>query len=317
MDVQRLWLFVGAGAGVLAGFRGVRELLRTLARRRRHRHLQEAGRTVVAQVTTVEQMQRSVNGAAGQPVTLTFQDGAGGPRAFRDTTGLSGYLVREGTQAVVRYSPTDPELVRTEEIVGRLGRYPVRPDGRFPAPSLAGPLVTVLVGGVFAGVLGLLAAGRLEQVTDATAGVGGVLFAVVGAFMLVAVVVMVVRRVRARGRPLGEAAGVVTEVWTEEDSTIRYRHRPRILHPFTVHFATDDGREVHMRNRVASSGFRPKQYQRVGVRYDRAHPVRFEVRELRGANILLVVVLAVMGIVFLLLGTVLALVFGGFAGDGT
>jgi len=136
-----------------------------------------------------------------------------------------------------------------------------------------------------------------------------VLFATVGALLLVAAVVMAVRRARQRLR--GETAGVVTEAWTEADSTVSYRHGPRILHPFTVHFATEDGREVHMRNRVASSGFRPQPYQRVRVRYDRAHPVRFEVRELRGANVFRVAVLVGIGLVFLLVGTVVALAFSG------
>jgi hypothetical protein len=310
VDVERLWLFLGAGASLLAAFRGVQAFVRTLARRRRQRHLEEAGLTAVAQVATVEPMQRSVNDAAGHPVTVTFQAGAGGPRTFRDPTGLGGYLVREGAQVVVRYSPTDPELVRTEEIVGGHGRYPVRPDGRVRLPSLAGPVVTVVVGGWFAGVLALVASGRLAA-PDPPARVVGGLFAVVGAVMLVGAAAVAVRGLRARSRPRGEAVGVVTEVWTEEDSRVSYRHGPRILHRFTVHFATEDGREVHMRNRSATGSFRPQQYQQVRVRYDRAHPVRFEVRELGGAHVLMAMILVGMGGIFLTVGTVLWFAFSG------
>lgn len=137
-----LMLSIAAGgAFVIAD--AVRALVRTVRKRRDQRQLNEAGLTTTAQVVAVDPMARELNDAAGHAVQLGFQDGQGNQRRVRDTTGLGGYLVREGAQVVVRYVPANPALVRVEAIVGRYGPYPVDPDGRRRAGSLT-PRLTEL-----------------------------------------------------------------------------------------------------------------------------------------------------------------------------
>jgi uncharacterized protein DUF3592 len=275
----------------------VRSLLRTLKQRRDQRHLDEAGLTAAGQVVTVEAIQRPANGAAGHPVQLAFQDQAGQQRQVRDTSGLGGYVVRAGCRVTVRYSPTDPDVVRVEEIAGPQGSYRPHPDGHSHRPPLFSEVLAVVLVLVFGGGVLVFSTGAVEvsEPPDLAVPVG---FGVIGLGLLVGNVVFAARRARRRRRPREEAVGVVTDVWQEQVSTGN-SGRTTTVHPFTVHFATRDGREVHTRYPMSSSR-RFQIHQRVRVRYEPAYPPRFEVAEMRHAVWLFHLVTATVGVVFLL-----------------
>lgn len=302
-----LMLSIAAGgAFVIAD--AVRALVRTVRKRRDQRQLNEAGLTTTAQVVAVDPMARELNDAAGHAVQLGFQDGQGNQRRVRDTTGLGGYLVREGAQVVVRYVPANPALVRVEAIVGRYGPYPVDPDGRRRAGSLTPRLTELgagagaLVGSLFLGLAGPQVAGGLlpEAVRRSLL---PWLFVLIGVVLVGVSWRQLARQRRGRRRPRDEVVGVVTEVWQKLVSSGR---RTSKVHPFTVHFATGDGREVHTRSSLVA-GFRPQLYQRVRVCHEREHPIRFELREQRdGAWVAMALPLFV-GVAFLTVGLALGL----------
>jgi hypothetical protein len=176
----------------------VRSLLRTLTERRDQRRLDEVGLSAAGQVATVEPMQRRLNGAAGHPVQLAFQDRAGQPRLVRDTTGLGGYVVRAGTPVAVRYSPTD--------------------------------FVLATGGGVF-----VLSTDFVEVPEFPDSAVPAV-FGVIGLGLLIGNVAFAIRRASRRRHPMDEAMGVVTEVWSESSgsgSTNR-RHAYWLFHLITI-----------------------------------------------------------------------------------
>ena len=81
------------------------------------------------------------------------------------------------------------------------------------------------------------------------------------------------------------------------------------VHPFTVYFQAADGREVHLRHSFASSGFAPAPQQRLRLAYDPAHPPHYALTDHPNAGRILVVVPFVVGAVFVLVGSVLAVVF--------
>ena len=292
------WFAVILAAMVIwTGVSAVRQLVQVARARRDHRHLAMAGRRATAVVIAVEPMDRSVNGASGHPVWLRFRDPEGGQHEIRDTTGLGGYLAREGSLVRIRYVPNHPVLHRVEEIVGADGPYPTRPGGPPREPSLAGPLRgaggVALVGSFM--FFALLSEGGRDfgfRVVPVIVGGGGLVLLVFAALSWI-------RLARVRRRLTGETIGTVTEVWPELIGGGGGVNR------FTVHFVADDGREVHARCASASSRFRPRVSQRVGVRYDRAHPARFEVVELAHAGAGMVALPAAVGMIMLLLGVVL------------
>jgi hypothetical protein len=300
----RFFLVAGVVVFAVAAYQSVRTLLRTLGERRTQRHLDDAGVTTTARVVAVEPMQRPLNGAAGHPVRLAFQDLAGQPRGFRDTSGLGGYVAREGSEVTIRYSPTGPEAVRVEEIIGPHGPYPPSPGRRSGGPSLMPALLAVGVI-VVAGAVAVVFEGGLFDGVAAAQLIPPV-FGLIGLGMLAGSAGFAVKRARERARPTEEAVGVVTDVWSQYSSRGGGSGRGS-TYPFTVHFTTRDGREVHTRHRVSSSR-RLEVHQRVRVVYDRLHPPRFEVAEMRHAVWLLRLVPLFIGTVFMLIGAVWAIV---------
>ncbi|HEY8473159.1 MAG TPA: DUF3592 domain-containing protein [Natronosporangium sp.] len=276
----------------------VRGVLRNLRERRDQRRLDQTGLTTIGQVVRVEPMSREENGAAGHPVQVAFSDQAGQERQFRDASGLGGYVVRAGNQVTVRYSPTDPELVRVTELHGPGGRYQPEPDRRTP-PVVPGVLALAAV--VLAGIA--VAGYQLDLIdlpswqsppADELVPAG---FGLIGLGILTVIGGLAIRRLATR-RPRAPAVGVVTDVWPERVNTGR---GSSVVHPITVHFATADGREVHARYRVAGNR-RFAVHQRVRVRYDPAYPPDFDVLELRYAVWLLWLIPTLIGAVFLAIG---------------
>jgi hypothetical protein len=295
---SRVAVFAGVATFAVAAFGLVRSLLRTLKARRDQRHLDEVGLEATARVVLVEPMQRPVNGAAGHPIQLAFEDRAGLPRQFRDTSGLGGYVVRVGTQVTVRYSATDPEVVRVERILAPNGPYPPERRRRTPSaiPALLA-LVAVVAGGAAIPIYETGAVGgRVDSGLEAD--LVPLMFGLIGLGILSVIGGLAIRRAATR-RPTQEAVGVVTEVWHEVANT--GRSGGTTVHPFTVHFAAADGREVHTRYRISSSR-RLQVYQRVRVRYDPTYPPSFDVAELRHARWLLWLIPSFVGAVFLTIG---------------
>lgn len=223
-------------------------------------------------------MSRTVNDGAGHPVRIAVQDGAL-EHEVRDTSGLGGYVVRPGTELVVRQSSVDPDRVQVEQIIGPYGSYPVDPTRNGKKPSLL-PVALWLAAPV--ALLGLTAVSpSRDAVVPAFV---PPLMGFAGLTMVVLAVVLAIRR-RLQRRCWEAATGVVVDTWVSQR-----------VHPFTVHFATRDGREIHKRHRIASSHFRPRQQQQVQVRYDPANPTQFDVREVGAGTALITVVVIVFGV---------------------
>lgn len=299
MDLSnRVGVFAALAILALAAAGLAHDLLRNWRERRDQRRLDETGLTATGRVLLVEPMQRRVNGGAGHPVQLEFVDSAGRPRQFRDTSGLGGYVVRTGTQVTVRYSATDPALVRVEEVHGPGGRY--RPEHRRRTASVVPGLLAlpgVVIGGVAIAIYEFDALSLPRLGPAFTGDLVPLVFGLIGLAILSVTGGFAIRRLVTR-RPRQEVVGVVTEVWEELINTGRHS---REVHPFTVHFATLDGREVHTRYRIAGSR-RLALHQRVRVRYDPAYPPSFDVAELRYAVWLLWLIPSLIGAVFLMIG---------------
>ncbi|QSB14446.1 DUF3592 domain-containing protein [Natronosporangium hydrolyticum] len=261
-------------------------------------HLAQAGRLVTARVAAVEPMDRSVNRAAGHAVTLSLPTGGGYDRTIRDTSGLGGYVVREGGQVQLRVSPDDPDLYQVEQILGPAGPYPVRAGPAQTSPF--GPYL-LLIAPVLAAA-GLLASWQWgAQILPVLL---PVLFLIVGGVLLGSGV----RSGRRRRQWTAETTGVVTDVWTERQRSGR---GSSLVYAFTVHFFTPDGREVHRRHRDANSVFRPKPQQQVTVRYHPAHPAEFGLAGAGGA--LNDVMFTIIGAVFVGIAFCTLAVFAGVA----
>lgn len=269
--------------------------LRTFHHTRRQRHLTreitERGETTIGRVVGVDPV-RTEPGAVGHPVTVAFTDPTGVERQFRDESGLNGYTVRVGGTVTVRYHPDDPGSARVEEIVGRFGPFPVHPAGGPSGPSYLRAIVSLAGAMVVLPASYLIDFDRINPLLLIFP-----LFLLLGPTLAVAFAVSQWRDRRERGGPMRETVGVVTSVWHE------YRDRTR-MYPFTVHFTTHDGREIHTRYRTASNTFRPTAGQQVRVRYPPGRPYRYQVRELRYVDVLSAVVPYVIGVLFFVLGLI-------------
>ncbi|WP_435112386.1 hypothetical protein [Nocardiopsis synnemataformans] len=286
---------------------GLKDLSAALRIRRDARLLDRTGVRARGVVTSVHPLTRSPR---GHTVTVAFQDAHGREREAVDTSGLGGYLVREGTPVGLLHSPGDPRLIRVESAAlpgPAADHYPVHP-GRRPGggAAIASAVLSMLAVPAFTAVVVVLAL---------TSGDGGglfrylpFLFTVVGLGMLLSVTVSAVRD-RAGGRGYtGETAGTVTDAWREASNATVNRRRV-YTHPFTVHFSTGDGREVHRRYRRSSTSYRPVAGQRARVRYDPGAPACFSVPEAHTWGCGPGAVVVVIGLAFVLIGTFVGLMF--------
>ncbi|WDZ93735.1 DUF3592 domain-containing protein [Nocardiopsis sp. HUAS JQ3] len=289
---------------VYSGFKDLSEALRV---RRDARLLDRTGVRARGVVTSVHPLTRSPN---GHTVTVAFRDADGREREAVDTSGLGGYLVREGTPVELLHSADDPRLVRVESAAlpgPSAEHYPVRP-GRRPggAKAIAAAVLTMLAVPAFTAVIAALALSGRDG--------GGLfrylpfLFTVVGLGMLLSATVSAVRD-RAGGRGYtGEADGTVIDSWREA-SRATVNGRRVYTHPFTVHFSAGDGREVHRRYRRSSTSYRPVRGQSARVRYDLRAPARFSVPEAHTWGCGPGAVMVVVGLGFVIIGTFVGLMF--------
>ncbi|WP_150251532.1 DUF3592 domain-containing protein [Nocardiopsis deserti] len=286
---------------------GSKDLSAALRSRRETRLLDRSGVRARGIITSVHPLTRSLR---GHTVTVAFQDVHGREREAVDTSGLGGYLVREGTPVELLHSPGDPRLVRVESAAlpgPATGHYPLRP-GRRPGggKAIASAVLSMLAVPAFTAVVVALAL---------TIGDGGglfrylpFLFTVVGLGMLLSVTVSAVRD-RAGGRGYtGEAVGTVTDAWREASNATVNRRRV-YTHPFTVHFSAGDGREVHRRYRRSSTSYRPAAGQHARVRYDPGAPARFSVPEAHTWGCGPRAIMVVIGLGFVFTGTFVGLMF--------
>lgn len=278
------------GSGVHTGFKTVR-------RQREHQRLDEVGVTAAGAIVEVEPLQREVNQAAGQPVTYTFTDRNGVSHRVRDTSGLGGYLVREGTPIGVTYAPDDPQVARIDELTCRSGPYPA-PDPARSWTTLVTAAVLVVAGA--AGVIGGLVAwrGAGAAVEERFQEQGPVIFAGLGVLLTVIGAAVLVSTIARRRRLREQTTGTVTEVWRRSSGG----RNQTTTYSFTVHFVTSDGREVHTKYPISSNTFRPRPEQAVRVRYDPEFPPRFVVRGTGFGQVLLGVIPLLIGVVFTAIG---------------
>ncbi|MFE1400222.1 DUF3592 domain-containing protein [Nocardiopsis dassonvillei] len=155
MDPQGLLaLLILALFSVYSVHSGSKDLSAALRVRRDARLLDRTGVRVRGVVTSVHPLTRSPH---GHTVTVAFRDADGREREAVDTSGLGGYLVREGTPVELLHSADDPRLVRVESAAlpgSASEHYPVRlghrPGG---AKAIAAALLTMLAVPVFTAVV--------------------------------------------------------------------------------------------------------------------------------------------------------------------
>lgn len=273
MDITELFvvlIFVLAIAG--AAYKAVVDANKALGQRRAHQELAATGVRAHGVVTAVHPLERRPE---GHRVTVRVRGANGYQWDVVDDSGLGGYLVREGTPVELVHASVNPMNIRVDRAAppnGYPGGYAVHRDGTAAARSLVGS-VLLNVGLLAFGAVVLWGTFSNDSGTDEVVGYFPLVFILVGLVMLF-FGVRSLRDLLARRAHTAETTGVVTDVWRE--SSHRTRNNRRLYnHPFTVHFRTADGREVHHRHPVASSSFRPVVNQRLRVRHDPAHPVRY------------------------------------------
>ncbi|NYH55011.1 hypothetical protein HNR06_004600 [Nocardiopsis arvandica] len=292
---------------VLAVYRAVRSLVPVLRKRREQRYLDRSGVRARGVVHSVHPLRRSPE---GHTVTVEVHDGRGRSWHAVDTSGLGGYLVREGTPVELVHSPTDPRSVRVERAAlpaPGAGFYPLHPRRRAdigPAVvDVVAPLLFLLFLTALPGMELLAPPEWNTMVTDLIP----LVFTLIGTALLVSVAGRALGARLVLRRHTAEAEGTVTDTW-REDGDVHVDGRRVSVYPFTVHFRLPDGREVHRRHRLTSTVHRTFVDQRVRVRYDPEGPTRFTVRDFspgRAGTVVPVIV----GVGFILIGTFVTLMF--------
>ncbi|KOX12175.1 DUF3592 domain-containing protein [Nocardiopsis sp. NRRL B-16309] len=290
-------------------YQGVRGVLATLRRRREQQELDGSGVRAHGHVSAVHPLERSPH---GHTVTVTVRGADGSRWDAVDSSGLGGYVVREGTPVELVHSPSDPGLVRVERAAHpdpARGGYAVRPDRRPGGPPLWRPLLPLLgvivIGGVI--LLALAGGGARDLV-----GLVPLLFVVLGPCLVVGGVVAMVRGRSRTRRHTAEVYGTITDTWRQvQRRRGQNGTRTSITHPFTVHFRAADGREVHRRYETSTRSFRPGLQQRVLVRHDPEHPAEFSVADLAMGGLFPGLALVFIGAVFTIVGGVVSVLFAG------
>lgn len=287
-------------------YTGIRKTLLALSRRRRELGLARTGVRAHGVVRAVHPLGRP---SGRQAVTVRLHDVGGGSWESEDVSGTGGYLLREGTPVTVLYDPRDQSNVRVERAAfpeRTRGDYPLYRDGVPGPPSLAAALFPLGSSLVILVIAALVATDR----ADTALGLVPPLFVVVGLGVLARSAHRLLTDRGTRPELRASATGTVTDCWTE---TKRVRRRNRgwttiRVHPFTLYFQAADGREVHVRHPVASSGFAPVPQQGLRVDYDPDHPPHYSLAGHQNAERVLLVAPFVVGAVFVLVGSVLAFV---------
>ncbi|MDT0328651.1 DUF3592 domain-containing protein [Nocardiopsis lambiniae] len=298
-----LLLVVAAAAFLYAG---ARRTVSALSRRRRERRLAAGGIRAHGSVSAVHPMDRS---SGRHEVTVRVYDERGGVREAVDDSGTGGFLLREGTPVTLVYSPEDPGHARVERAAfpdPSMGDHPLHPGDGSGTPS---PVAALFPLGASLAIVGIMAAVALNGAEWALILVPA-LFALVGSGLLVRSAYALVTGQGVRRGYGASTIGVVTDSWTE--TRVRRkdgRTRKVRLHPFTVRFRADDGREVHVRHAVAGSTFIATPGQRLRVDYDPLHPPRYSLPDGPGMDRLPHLVPLIIGVVFTVVGSVLTWVF--------
>ncbi|WP_017584590.1 DUF3592 domain-containing protein [Nocardiopsis valliformis] len=287
-------------------YTGARKTLLALSRRRRELALAGSGVRTHGVVRAVHPLGRP---SGRQAVTLQLHDVGRGTWDAVDESGTGSYLLREGTPVTVLYDPGDPSNVRVERAAfpdRSRGDYPLYRDGVPGPPSLAAALSPLAASLVILVIAVLVAANR----ADTAMGLVPPLFVVVGLGVLASAAHRLLTDTSTRPEYSASGTGTVTDCWTESRrvrrrsggwSTVR-------VHPFTVYFQAADGREVHLRHSFAGRDFAPVPQQRLRLEYDPDHPPHYSLSDHPNTGRILAVVPFVVGAVFVLVGSVLAVV---------
>ncbi|WP_017608294.1 DUF3592 domain-containing protein [Nocardiopsis xinjiangensis] len=272
-----------------------------LRARGEQRQLDKAGVSAHGVIRSVHPLERSRH---GHKVTVTVDSGRGHHWDTEDPSGLDGYLVREGTPVELVYAPADPSSIRVERAAfsdPRLGSYPVD-SGRRPGDGLS-VLTALLVPATALVIFGAVITAMLGD-PNVLDGSTPFVFLLVGLGLLAGGIVSTVRAHRGSRRRTGNATGTVTETWT------RRHHKKNgsttTHYPFTLHFRSRDGREVHRRYQTDSKTHAPAVDEHMSVQYDPGHPPDFSVSGLVPNS-------AQWGCGLLLIGTAFT-VFGALSG---